>query len=216
MSGSNGNIIRRWPVAAATLAGCCFAGPWALVGMNVWIRVRMRPYLHARADGVPRRSVAIVPGARVRRDGAPSPALEDRLAAALTLYQSGKVGQILVSGDHSAPEFDEPEAMRRWLLRRDVPPADLLVDRAGFRTLDTMQRARRVFDVEEATICTQAFHLARAVLLARAAGIDALGLVADRRTDRYAAARSAREFFARSRAFVDVYILDTGPRQTEP
>ena len=125
--------------------------------------------------------VAIVPGARVFEDGTPSHALADRLHAALELYRAGRVQKILVSGDHGSGIYDEVNAMHAWLLDRGVSPEAIYLDHAGFRTLDTMFRASEVFKVRRAVICTQRFHLPRSVFLARAAGIDAVGLEADRR-----------------------------------
>lgn len=152
--------------------------------------------------------VAIVLGARVYRDGTVSLTLEDRLQTAVELYRTGKVQRILVSGDHRTPANDEPLTMRRWLLDRGVPDQDIFLDHAGFRTLDTMQRAARVFQVRQAAVCTQEFHLARALFLARRAGIEAIGVPADRRRYRYHYQNRTREFFARARAFVDSYVWE--------
>ena len=154
--------------------------------------------------------VAIVLGASVS-GSSPSTVLEDRLRAAEALYKTGKVRKILVSGDHGTTYYDEPNVMRTWLVARGVPSSDVFMDHAGFRTLDTMERAARVFGVEDAVICTQSFHLARAVFLARRAGIDAVGMAADRR--RYAGAwhNQGREFVARTVAVVDAYVIRREP-----
>jgi SanA protein len=170
------------------------------------------PYLYRGTADVPGRPAAIVPGCRVHPDGSPSAMLEDRLAAALDLYRAGKVRKILVSGDHGAPEYDEPLAMRGWLEARGVPAADVFSDHAGFRTRDTMERAARVFLVRGAVVCTQEFHLARAVFLARRAGIDAVGVPADRRPYRAMAINRLRETYARAAAFLDANVLHTEPR----
>lgn len=168
-----------------------------------------RPYLEARGDSS--NIVAIVPGAFVR-GGQPSSTLEDRLQTALELYDAGVVSRILVSGDHASVNYDEVTVMQAWLVAKGVPANDILVDHAGFRTLDTMVRARTVFLVERAVVCTQRFHLARAVFLARRAGLDAHGVVADRR--RYPAhyTDQIRETVARTVAIIDSYILRREPR----
>ncbi len=160
--------------------------------------------------------VAIVPGARVFADGTPSHALADRLQTAYELYKDGRVGKILVSGDHGTGRYDEVNAMHSWLLERGVPPASIYLDHAGFRTLDTMARAARVFEVERAVICTQRFHLGRSVFLARAAGIDALGVEADRRELLRARHNARREALARVRAWLDVHVLGTKPKFLGP
>jgi SanA protein len=180
--------------------------------MALWVRYRPAPFLFEPGDAIPERFVAIVPGARVSPGGQPSQSLEDRLQAALELYRSGRVKKLLVSGDHHAPEYDEVNAMQRWLRERGVPDADVFLDHAGIRTLDTMVRASRVFQVRDAIVCTQRYHLPRAVFLAREAGIDAIGVAADRHEYVKARLDAAREFAARIRAFLDVYLLGTQPR----
>lgn len=205
--------IRRWVRRGAQLGlAVALAATGAAVAANLWIERRSRAWIHASLETVPPRTVAIVPGARVWRDGTPSPPLQDRLQTALDLYRAGRVRKVLVSGDHHAPEYDEVNAMWRWLRERGVPPEDLFLDHAGLRTLDTMERARRVFLVEDAVVCTQAFHLPRSVFLARRAGIDAVGLVADRRTYTHARANAVREFLASAVAVLDSYAFATEPR----
>lgn len=197
---------------AARVAGAgavlCGLGIWT----NVWVDATALPHIHGELERVPRAQVAIVPGCRVYTDGTPTATLEDRLAAALELYRAGKVEKILVSGDHAAPEYDEVNAMWRWLQTRGVPEEDVFLDHAGLRTFDTMARAAGIFGVADAVVCTQRFHLPRSVFLARRHGMEASGYVADRR--RYAAHRknAAREFFAKTVAFMDSYVFDTRPR----
>ncbi len=195
-----------------------FGGTSVLAGagaMNWWIVRQANPHCYEQIGSLPPRQAAIVLGARVYSDGRPSPILEDRLATALALYRAGKAESILVSGDSGAVEYDESKAMRQWLLDRDVADEHIVTDRAGYRTLDTMQRAARIFHVRSSIVCTQRFHLHRAVFLARQAGMDAVGLCADRRnySDEYW--NRLRETFARATAFVDSYVLHTRARQLE-
>lgn len=171
---------------------------------------------YRNAADVPDFAVAIVPGAHVRPDGTPSLALQDRLQAALDLFQAGKAQRILVSGDHHGPKYDEPNAMRRWLLAQGVPSEAIFMDHAGLRTLDTMQRAAQVFLVRRAVVCTQAFHLPRSLYLARQAGIDAVGLEADRRVYAKRTFDAVRESGARVKAWLDVKVLNTQPRFLGP
>ena len=189
----------------------------AAVGMNLWVRVKGSGPIYEEAAAIPPRPTAVVPGASVYADGRPSPALKDRLEAALSLYKAGAVKQVLVSGLTEGPHYDEVTAMAQWLMERGVPEDVLLQDARGFRTLDTMIRAAEVYQIEEAVICTQRFHLYRSIFLAEAAGIDAVGLVAD--TGSYGAGHeiynAAREFLARARAFLDSYILHTRPRDMD-
>jgi vancomycin permeability regulator SanA len=118
--------------------------------------------------------VAIVPGAAVR-GGRPLRSLEGRLQTALDLYRSGRVKAIVVSG-LDTPAEPEVTVMKRWLAARDVPAADVWADTAGTRTRETMLRAAKMFSISSAVICTQAPYVDRALLLASAAGIDAVGI----------------------------------------
>jgi SanA protein len=201
---------RRKLFAGALGTALVLSGGAALT--NAWIDRYAASHLYPDVSSAPRRKVVIVPGCRVYSDGTPTPILVDRLATARELYLRGSAQKILVSGDHAAPEYDEVNAMRRWLVARDVPSADIYLDHAGLRTLDTMERARRVFGVTEAAIATQEFHLPRAVFLARRAGIDAVGVRADRRAYRAWARNHWREFFAKGVSFVDSYLLRSEPR----
>ena len=128
-------------------------------------------------DDAPARPVAIVLGAQIWGDR-PSHMLEDRLQAALTLYESGRCEKILVSGAHHRDDYDEVTVMRRWLERRGVPPEDLFVDHAGLRTLDSMVRAKEVFGATQVSVISQDFHVPRAVYIGETIGLDVVGVVA--------------------------------------
>lgn len=141
---------------------------------------------------------AIVLGAYVFPDGTPSDMLADRLVAGLLLWQAGTVTRVIVSGG-----ADEAAGMVAWLERRGVAREAIGVDAGGVRTWATMLRAARS-GVRVAVVCTQRFHLPRALFLARAAGIDAVGLVADARSYGSEAANARRETIARMRAWLDV------------
>jgi len=199
----------RWLVWAAPglLAGLALI----ILLSNVLVRLAARPFLHQVALEVSA-PVAIVPGASVHRDGTPSPQLADRLSAALSLVRAGRVQQVLVSGARNGA-YDEAGSMHRWLTQRGVPPSAVLDDHAGFRTLDTMERAAHVFAVRRAVVCTQAFHLPRAVFLARRAGIDAVGLAAEGESPGGSSiGDKVRESLAQLMAVIDSYVLGRQPR----
>lgn len=116
--------------------------------------------------------VAIVLGAGLRPDGSPSVFLGRRLARAAELYELGSVEVLVVSGDNSRRDYDEPTAMRDWLVARGVPDENIVRDFAGFDTHDTCVRARHVFGVEAAVVVSQDYHVRRAAFSCAAAGID--------------------------------------------
>jgi SanA protein len=158
---------------------------------------------------VPRAEVAIVPGALVEPDGEMSAMLAARVEQASRLWHLGKVEKVLVSGDHGTWKYDEPDTMRKALVRDGVAPEDVFEDHAGFDTWATMVRARSIFGVHRAVVITQGFHMPRALYLADAAGIAATGLTADLQGWGYQGRKSAvREVLSRVKAVADV-TLDT-------
>lgn len=134
-----------------------------------------------RVDQAPQKRVAIVFGAGLWRDGSPTPVLRDRVATAAKLYFSGKVEKLLMSGDNSTANYNEPAAMQAYAIDLGVPEGAIVLDYAGRRTYDTCFRAREIFGVSEAILVTQRFHLPRAVYLCNALGVEAVGVPADLR-----------------------------------
>ena len=154
---------------------------------------------------VPHAQAALVLGAQVMPNGAPSSMLSDRIDAAAELYKAGKVDKLLLSGDHSRKTYDEVGSMRRLLIDQGIPPQDIFTDHAGFDTWDSAQRARRVFDVSSAVVVTQGFHMARALYDARRAGLKVTGFAADRRDyGRVMRRLEVREAAARVKTLADV------------
>src|SRR5919109_3159473 len=132
-------------------------------------------------DDAPRERLAIVFGAGLRRDGTPTPILRDRVETAASLYISGKVEKLLMSGDNSFLYYNEPEAMRQYAISLGVPDHAIAMDYAGRRTYDTCYRAKAIFGMESALLVTQKFHLPRALFLCNALGLDAYGVEANNR-----------------------------------
>lgn len=169
-------------------------------------------------DDVPARRIAIVFGAGLRIDGSAGPVLSDRMQTAVNLYQAGKVQKILVSGDNSYLNYNEPGAMRDYALERGVPDKDIVQDFAGRRTYDTCYRAKHIFSVDEAILITQDFHMPRALALCNWFNIDSFGLLADNRdfSDRARNWWNFRETFARFQAMWDVLVTKPLPVLGEP
>ncbi|MDH2393612.1 ElyC/SanA/YdcF family protein [Streptomyces sp. HNM0663] len=166
-------------------------------------------WVHAVADGrvgsvgeAPGRDVAVVFGAGLWQ-GRPTPYLAHRLDAAAELYRAGKVRVVLVTGDNSRTEYDEPSAMRAYLAARGVPDGRIVSDYAGFDTWDSCVRAKKIFGVERAVLVTQGFHVRRAVALCDAAGIDAYGVSVAEPHDATWYYGGVREVFAAGKAAGD-------------
>jgi SanA protein len=158
-----------------------------IVGVMVLAAGRLATARYARprlyhSEAVPVRRVAIVFGAGLRRDGSPTAVLRDRVEMAAQLYFAGRVERLLFSGDNRFVEYNEPAAMRLYALALGVPEEAIVLDYAGRRTYDTCYRARRIFQVEQAILITQSFHLPRAILTCNRLGVDAIGVASDLRT----------------------------------
>ena len=132
--------------------------------------------IYADVRVVPARPVGVVLGTTPRARGRKNLFFERRLDAAAALYKAGKVHCILVSGDHGTRYYNEVAAMKKGLVKRGVPGVKIAEDHAGFRTLDSMVRAKKVFGIDRAVIVTDGFHLPRSLYLADHSGIDAVGL----------------------------------------
>ncbi len=129
-----------------------------------------------------------------------------RIDAATSLFKSGKIDYILVSGDNHSTKYDEPSCMRDSLISRGVPQDKIILDYAGFRTLDSVVRAKEVFGQDKITIISQQFHNERALYLAEYYGIDAIGYNAkDVIFKKNKFKIMCREFLARVKMFIDLY-----------
>jgi len=138
----------------------------------------------ASLENVSPQRVAIVFGAGLWRNGAPTPVLQDRIETAADLYFAGKVEKLLMSGDNRFIYYNEPGAMREYAISLGVPEEDIVLDYAGRRTYDTCYRARTIFGVEQAILVTQAFHMPRALYTCNQLGVESQGVVADNRNYR--------------------------------
>ncbi|MEK7093343.1 MAG: ElyC/SanA/YdcF family protein [Patescibacteria group bacterium] len=161
---------------------------WAAVGIAtvavlagltaVGMRLAERPFTYVSVSDVPQAQAAIILGASIVR-GVPSPVLRSRADGAIALYDAGKVGKILMTGDNGALSYDEVTPVRKYLLEAGISAGDIFLDHAGFDTYSSMYRARNVFQADSVIIVTQDFHLPRALFIARHLGMEAYGYVAE-------------------------------------
>lgn len=158
----------------------------------------------------PPAKVVIILGARVYPNRL-SDMLADRVDTAIDLYNLGIVEKILVSGDHGTRGYDEVNAIKDYLLEKNIPGEDIFLDHAGFNTYNSMYRAKHIFEIDKAIISTQKFHLPRALYLARGLDIEAYGLAADKRVYTKQGYNNVREFLARVKAWFNLN-LKKSPR----
>jgi SanA protein len=202
--------------ALLCIASGLVAIPALIVGVpNAIVLVGAGRAAHDAARA-PRAEVALVLGASTYTDGTPTPTLADRLSAGAALYRDRRVDRVLVSGKRGHGFVDQVEVMRRELVRLGVPDRVIFTDHAGFDTWDSMVRARKVYEVRSAIVVTQGWHMPRALWLAKRAGLQAHGLVADRSTtSRQRRGWGLREVFARVKAVADV-VTGAKPRFLGP
>ncbi|MFI9340252.1 vancomycin high temperature exclusion protein [Streptomyces sp. NPDC052773] len=190
------------------MAGCVLA-----LLPSTWLYVSTDDRLRTTAN-VPRTEVAVVFGAGLW-NGEPSPYLAHRLDAAAELYRAGRIEVVLVTGDNSRKDYDEPDAMRAYLTRHGVPDARIVSDYAGFDTWDSCVRAKKIFGVDEAVLISQDFHIRRAVALCREAGVAAYGVGVPARRDATWYYGGVREVFASGKAALDA-VIEPDPRFLGP
>lgn len=144
----------------------------------------------------------LILGAGVRSDGTPSKMLEERLLCGLELYRAGVAEKIIVSGDNGQDNYDEVNPMKNWLVANGVPSENIFMDHAGFSTYDSVYRARTIFLAHRVCIVSQKYHLYRALYLADALSVDAVGVDAQLATYSGQGMRELREVAARSKDFI--------------
>jgi SanA protein len=129
-----------------------------------------------------------------------------RIQKVVELYRLGKFKYIIVSGDNSFKNYDEPSLMRNDLIHMGVPDSSIYCDYAGFSTIDSMLRMRSIFKQNKFIVVSQRFHVERAIYLARRNGIEAYGECADNVPFTYAPYNHYREKLARVKAVFDALI----------
>ncbi len=145
-----------------------------VLGLDRWMSWKTAPYIYDELQDLPYRQVGVVLGtAKYYRTGVINQYYRYRIQGALNAYNSGKVNYLLLSGDNALQSYNEPMTMRRDLIKGGVDPADIVLDYAGFRTLDSIVRTRKVFDTNDFIIITQRFHCERALFIALHMGIQA-------------------------------------------
>lgn len=168
------------------------------------VRLAARGRTFDRVEDLPGREVGLVLGTgKYLKGGRVNRYYRFRLDAAETAFRAGKVERLLLSGS-CTPAGDEPEQMREDLVARGLPPECLILDRAGWRTLESVVGAGETFGLRQFTVISQPFHNERAIFLARSRGLDATDLNARDVTGRSGLKVQGREGFARMRAVLDV------------
>ena len=177
-----------------------------IIGLSYTIKNKTEAYIFDTIKEVPQTYTVIVLGASVKRNGELSTMLRDRVESALYLYRQKKVKRFLLSGDNATTNYNEPGAMKKYLLERGVPEEDIFMDFAGFDTYDSVYRAAYIFEVDHAIVVSQRFHLPRAIYIAREMDLDFYGYNGDRRNYEMESRNRFRELIANIKAWGELLI----------
>ena len=207
--------VKRLALAVALVLGvgaAAVAGPWVVIDLS------SRGSIYNDVEALrPAKAALVLGSARLLRDYVANPFFANRIAAAADLFKSGKVEYVIVSGNQARggrPRggYDEPTDMRSALIAAGVPRQRIYRDYAGYRTLDSVLRAKAIFGQDRVIVVSQAFHLSRALFLAHARGLDDDGFAAANPAWRYRLRTFVREIGARVAAVLDVW-SGTQPRK---
>ena len=200
------------PKLAKFLLWCLLGVVILTLGCNWWVIRTSGAAIYRHPAIVPERAVGLVLGTAPRIATRKNLFFEGRMDTAARLWKERKVRHFLVSGDNGQQNYDETTAMRDALVARGVPAKAITLDHAGFRTLDSLVRAKEVFGVEKLVVVTDDWHLPRALFLAKSAGVDAIGAAFEDVPWKQSAKVRVREWFSRVKAVADVYVLGTKPK----
>lgn len=184
------------------VAGIIFIA-WA----NYSIKKDSEAHISYNISEVPNMKTALLLGTgKTPSNGKPNAYFYNRIQAAADLYKSGKVKYIIVSGDNSQKNYNEPEDMQMALMEYGVPKDNIFLDFTGFRTLDSVVRAKEIFGQNQLIIVSQKFHNERAVFLAQQNGMEAFGYNAPD-VNKYAGLKTnLREYLAKAKAYLDLLL----------
>ncbi len=180
---------------------------------NQWIISSTKDRIYTTIEAVPTNDVALVLGAsKYLSGGRINPYFKYRMEAAARLYHAGKVKHLLVSGDNHVKSYDEASDMRSYLMQLGVPASKITLDYAGFRTLDSVVRSKKVFGQTRLTIVSQEFHNQRALFICDHYNIDAVAYNAKDLSAEKGKKTRWREYLAKFKAVLDLYLLNKSPK----
>lgn len=184
-----------------------------VLGTNLWVVRSTKSLVLTDYKILPDSGVALVLGTSHRLvNGSPNPFFHNRMTTAAELYKEGKIVHFIVSGDNRTKYYNEPVEMQKALIKLGVPAQAITLDYAGLRTLDSIVRCKEIFGQTNITIITQPFHSYRALFISRYYNVNAVALVANEPNQEDALRVYVREYLARTKAILDLYILGTTPR----
>ena len=183
-----------------------------IVCCNSWINRVAKGKTYSIATDLPFKKTALLLGtSKYLKSGLINKYYAYRIDATVELYKLHKMKYIIISGDNSKKEYNEPQMMKEDLVSSGIDSTIIYLDYAGFRTFDSVIRAREIFGQNSFTIISQRFHNERALFITNAEGMDAIAFNARDVSKRYGFKVQLREKFARVKVFID-YLLGIDPK----
>jgi len=177
---------------------------------NVFIISKTSKYIYEDIETIPKKEIALVLGTSKRNvNGESNSFFDNRMDAAAELFHKGKVDGLLLSGDNRTRYYNEPSDMKTALMKKGVPESAISIDTAGLRTLESVFRCKEIFNHQDVTIITQQFHAFRALYISQYYEMDAIAFPAAEVPVYSSTKVTIREFFARPKALLDLYILNS-------
>jgi SanA protein len=183
-----------------------------ILACNLIIYISARGKTYNAIENIPKNRVGLVLGTSNKLvGGLANPYYTSRIKATAVLYFAKKIDMILVSGDNATKYYNEPMTMKNDLMKLGIPEGKIFLDYAGFRTLDSMVRAKEVFGLDSVTVISQKFHNERAIFIASEKGLVAIGFNAEDVNTQEGFKVRFREYFARVKVFLD-FLMNTQPK----
>lgn len=180
----------------------------AACALNLWMVCITRDRLYTNTEDLPKNEVGLLLGtSKYTSGGNPNLHFKSRIEAAARLFHEGKINRLLASGHTDQGRYNEPETMRKELMKKGVPSSAITLDPEGHRTIDSLVRAREAFGLQGFTVISQKYHNYRAVFIGRHYDLDVVAFCADDVEFVHSVKTEIREFFARIKAVIDVYLL---------
>lgn len=178
---------------------------------NLWVTGSTAQRTFYSVDKVPYREVGVVFGTSKQLvSGETNLHFKHRIEAARDLYEGGKVDHFLLSGDHKSDptHYNEPEDMKSALMALGVPEDRITLDLAGVRTLDSVERAKKIWKLKTFVVVSDGFHVSRAVFIADRNGLEDVVAFAAEEVELEKSVKSrVREWLARVKAVLDTTVL---------
>jgi len=177
-----------------------------IVCANYAVRHTAKAFIYQNIDSIPQNKAGLLLGtSKLLRSGLPNQYFQNRIQATVDLYKAGKIEVVVISGDNSREGYNEPEDMKSELMQRGIPEDKIYLDYAGFRTLDSVVRMEKIFGQKSFTIISQKFHNQRAIYIAHAKGLQAVGYNAEDVNAYSGFKTQLRKKFARVKLFLDLW-----------